>query len=262
MKFSRLRIDPINFIFPGLILLGWYLVTKTDIVAAYLLPGPGRILKVLIDFIGGNWGITPYSGKFIENLIASFIRVIGGFSIAVLIGLPMGFLTGRIPIAKRILDPTVHAIRTVPGIGWLPLAMVWFGLGEKTTIFLIALAAFFPIYINTAHGASEVASLLIRAGRMLGANRIDLFQTVIFPSAFPSAVVGLRLGLGISWAYLVLGELTGVSSGLGAVMMDSRMMGQVEMIIVTMACIAIMGVVTDRLLFMICLRIHPFMERR
>jgi sulfonate transport system permease protein len=136
--------------------------------------------------------------------------------------------------------------------------MVWFGVGERTTIFLIALAAFFPIYINTAHGASEVPCLLIRAGRMLGANKIALFKTVIFPSAFPSVMVGLRLGLGVSWAYLVLGELTGVTRGLGAVMMDSRMMGQVEMILASMVCIAIMGMLTDRLLLRICRSIFPY----
>ena len=258
MRQNRKKIDPVGFALPVLLLLGWYGMVEGGAIPSYLLPGPLSILQVMVDFANGVGKLTPYSGKLLENLSTSLLRVIVGFAIALAFGLLLGFLTGRIAVVKRILDPTVHAIRTVPGIGWLPIAMVWFGVGEGTTVFLIALAAFFPIYINTAHGASEVPVLLIRAGRMLGADKVSLFQTVILPSAFPSVVVGLRLGLGVSWAYLVLGELTGVSTGLGAVMMDSRMMGQVEMILVSMVCIAIMGILTDRFLLRICRWVLPY----
>lgn len=258
MKHRWTRIDPPGFVLPALLLLGWHWATNYGAIPPYLLPSPKSVWQVTMDFITGIEKLTPYSGKLLENLGASLLRVIAGFGIALVCGLLLGFLTGRIAIVKRIIDPLVQAIRTVPGIGWLPIAMVWFGVGEPTTIFLISLAAFFPIYINTAHGASEVPILLIRAARMLGANKFDLFRTVILPAAFPSVVVGLRLGLGVSWAYLVLGELTGVATGLGAVMMDSRMMGQVEMIIVSMICIAIMGTLTDRLLLRICRRILPY----
>lgn len=260
MKKLRGKIDPLGFVLPGILIVIWYFVTGSDIVAPYLLPSPEKLLRVMVDFIFG-WGkLTVYSGTFFENLIQSCMRVAAGFALAAFLGLTLGFATGRKILIKRIVDPAVNLIRTMPGIGWMPLAMVWFGVGEKTAIFLIALAAFFPVYINAAHGASEVPILLIRAGRMLGASKFTLFRTVILPAAFPSVVVGLRLGLGISWAYLVLGELTGVSKGLGAVMMDSRMLGQVEMIPVAMICIAILGRVTDLLLIRICHLIYPFDE--
>jgi sulfonate transport system permease protein len=257
MKNRWKKIDPVGFVMPTLLLAIWYFTSKYGNIPRYLLPSPENIIRVMVDFVSGTAKLTPYSGTLFGNLYASLFRVIAGFGIALIFGLLLGFLTGRLPIIKRIFDPTVHAIRTVPGIGWLPIAMVWFGVGERTTIFLISLAAFFPIYINTAHGVSEVPVLLLRAGRMLGAKKMTLITTVIFPSAFPSIVVGLRLGLGVSWAYLVLGELTGVSTGLGAVMMDSRMMGQVEMIIVSMLCIAVMGILTDRLLLQICKKALP-----
>jgi ABC-type nitrate/sulfonate/bicarbonate transport system, permease component len=176
------------------------------------------------------------------------LRVLRGFGLAAMLGLPLGLITGRSQLAKRFLDPTINLIRTVPGIGWLPLAMVWFGVGESTTIFLIALAAFFPIYINAAQGASNVSPMIIRAGEMLGAGKVTIFTTVIIPAAFPSLASGLRLGLGLSWAYLVLGELTGVTRGLGAVMMDSRMLGHVDLVMVAMIYIAILGWLSDRLL--------------
>lgn len=249
--------DPIGLLLPFLLLSAWYLTVTNGRLPSYVLPSPQNTLRVMLDFASGADGLTPYSGKLPENLSASFSRVFMGFGTAMIWGLPLGFLTGRIALAKRIIDPLIHALRTIPGIGWLPVSMVWFGVGERTTVFLISLAAFFPIYLNTVQGASAVPFLLLRAGSMLGASRIDLFRTIILPASFPSVVVGLRLGMGVSWAYLVLGELTGVSEGLGAVMMDSRMMGQTEMILVSMICIAVAGMLSDRLLLCMCRWIHP-----
>lgn len=260
MKHPWRNIDPVGFALPAMLLAIWFVAAKSGELPPYILPSPESIFHVMVDFASGAAKITPYSGKLFVNLLSSLLRVMTGFGIALIFGLLLGFLTGRNSAVKRMIDPLIHAIRTVPGIGWLPIAMVWFGVGEQTTIFLISLAAFFPIYINTAHGASEVPILLIRAGRMLGADKVTLFTTVILPSAFPAVVVGLRLGLGVSWAYLVLGELTGVSTGLGAVMMDSRMMGQTEMILVSMFCIAIMGILTDRLLLLVCKLIYPYQK--
>lgn len=175
MKHLTKKIDGLALILPIILLLLWYFMSRSNRIPEYLFPSPERLIQVIIDFILGKNHITPYSGMFIENLIASGIRVFFGFGIASFFGIVLGFLTGRINIIKRIFDPFIHMVRTVPGIGWLPLSMVWFGIGEKTTVFLIALAAFFPIYINVAHGASEVPELYIRAGRMLGASKLTLF---------------------------------------------------------------------------------------
>lgn len=258
MKLFKKKIDPMSLALPVSVIVIWYLSVETGMVRSYLLPSPKDIVLVMADFITGTAKLTPYSGQLVSHLTTSLTRVLIGFSIATFFGLLLGFLTGWIPMVKRMIDPAVHAIRTVPGIGWLPIAMVWFGVGEQTTIFLIALMSFFPTYINTAHGTSSVPPLLVRAGRMLGANKLTLFRTIVLPSAFPDITVGLRLGLGISWSFLVLGELTGVATGLGAVMMDSRMLGQTEMILVSMLCIAIMGLLTDRLLILICRMAYPF----
>ena len=242
------KIDFYGLIIPAFILTIWYLVTANGTVAPYLLPSPERLGRVAIDFALGNWQFTPYAGSLLEHAAASSLRVMRGFLLAACLGLSLGLLSGRFQIMKRIFDPTVNLIRAIPGIGWLPLAMVWFGVGEKTTLFLISLAAFFPIFINAVQGAANVPPLYLRAGMMLGANRLTLFTTVILPAALPSLVAGLRLGLGISWAYVVLGELTGVNSGLGAVMMDARMLGHVDIVMVTMIYIAILGWLSDRIL--------------
>lgn len=254
------RIDPVGLLLPIIFMMIWYLATLVGGVPSYILPSPQKLVQVLVDFTVAMEHYTPYAGKLMENLTASVLRVLGGFGLAAVTGLTLGMLTGRNVWAKRFFDPLIHMLRAVPGIGWLPLAMIWFGVGEKTTLFLIALAAFFPIYVNTAHGAAGVSPMLLRAARMLGADKVSLFTTVILPAAFPSIVVGLRLGLGVAWAYLVLGELTGVAKGLGAVMMDSRMLGHVDMVLAAMICIAILGKMTDTVLMAICNRLYPLRD--
>jgi sulfonate transport system permease protein len=171
-----------------------------------------------------------------------------GFFLAVSLGIPLGVLSGRMTICRRLISTTINGLRAVPGICWLPLALVWFGIGMRTTVFLVALAAFFPIYINTAAGTRQVSPLLYQAGAMLGVGRFRGIFAILLPAAMPQIISGLRLGLGLAWAYLVLGELTGVPSGLGAVIMDARMLGRIDIIIVGIIIIAVMGRFSDLLL--------------
>ncbi len=124
------------------------------------------------------------------------------------LGIPLGIISGRVGLIQKLLGTSINALRAVPGISWLPLSMVWFGIGIKTTVFLIALAAFFPIYINAEAGARQVDPVLLQAGAMMGTSRIRGTFAILIPGAMPQIIAGLRLGLGISWAYLVLGELT------------------------------------------------------
>lgn len=257
MRSALRTIDLTVLALPVSLLAAWYLVAETGQVPSYLLPSPKELVQVTKDFAWGGAGLTPYSGTLLEHVAASIMRVLSGFSLAAFLGLSLGLLTGRVSLIKRLMDPTIHLVRAVPGIGWLPLAMVWFGVGEKTTVFLIALAAFFPVYINAAHGFANVPVHLLRAGQMLGADKYALFRSVILPAAFPSLIVGLRLGLGVSWGFLVLGELTGVTKGLGAVMMDARLLGQTEMIPIAMICIGLLGKITDMLLMKVCNRVYP-----
>lgn len=254
---KRRTFDAVSLIVPAAVVLVWFATTTFGGVPAYKLPSPQRVLRVFLDFATGCFGITPFAGTLLVHLLYSLSRVLSGFLLAAVFGITLGFLTGRVSLLRRLLDPFVGLLRSIPGIGWLPIAIVWFGVGEGNTRFLITLAAFFPIYLNTMHAAASVPALSLRAGRMLGAKGVTLFRTVVFPSAFPGTVVGLRLGLGISWAYLVLGEVTGVTQGLGAVMTDGRMLGHVDIVLVTMAVIALAGKLTDWLLCRICRLLRP-----
>jgi NitT/TauT family transport system permease protein len=242
------------WILPLGILTLWFAVAETGVVPTYLMPHPVQVGKAAYSYIFGSTGQMPYAGRFLEDLTGSLSRVTLGFTLAAAVGVPAGMLSGRLAVVNRLLSNTVNAIRAVPGISWLPLAMVWFGIGMKTTVFLVALAAFFPIYLNTASGARQVKPIYYQAGAMMGVTRFRGVFAILLPSAMPHIISGLRLGLGISWAYLVLGELTGVPNGLGAVIMDARMLGRIDIIVVGIIIIAIVGRASDLVLFH-CMRL-------
>jgi sulfonate transport system permease protein len=233
---------------PAGCMVTWLAVSQTGTLPSYLLPHPVEVASAGYQYVLGALGTTPYAGRFLDDFLASLIRVGCGFLTAVVLGLPLGVVSGRIPTVQRLLGTSINGLRAVPGISWLPLAMVWFGIGTGTTLFLVALAAFFPIYLNAAVGARQVDPLLLQAGAMMGVSRARLVFAILLPAAMAHILTGLRLGLGISWAYLVLGELSGVPSGLGAVIMDARMGGRIDMIVVGIILIATIGRISDQLL--------------
>ncbi|MFH1057745.1 MAG: ABC transporter permease [Pseudomonadota bacterium] len=223
----------------------WVLLSRGGLTPAYLLPPPEQVLATAGVYFFAPLGSSPLAGRFWGDALASLGRVGGGFGLAALVGLPLGLVSGRLPFMQLFLSTFVNGVRAVPGIAWLPLALVWFGIGLKTTVFLVALAAFFPIYLGAASGARQVDPLILRAGAMLGLGRMRLILTVLVPATMPHVVTGLRLGLGLSFAYLVLGELTGVPDGLGATIMDARMLGRVDIIIMGILLIAGIGRLCD-----------------
>lgn len=236
------------WVIPVACVLAWLGVSELRLVPPYLLPHPREILDAGYAYVFGGPEAGMYAGRFATDLKASLVRVGAGFAVAAALGIPLGVMSGRLPVMDRLLSTTVNGIRAVPGISWLPLALVWFGIGLKTTVFLVALAAFFPIYINSASGVRQVSPVLLQAGAMMGVRRLRGTFAILLPSAMPAVISGLRLGLGISWAYLVLGELTGVQNGLGAVIMDARMVGRIDVIIVGIILIAMIGRISDQLL--------------
>jgi sulfonate transport system permease protein len=245
--------NPVRALQPWIIPFGilslWFVVSETGAVPNYLFPHPLQIGKAAYSYIFGSPGEMPYAGRFVDDLRSSLFRVALGFGLAVAVGIPIGILSGRLSSVNRLLSNPINAIRAVPGISWLPLAMVWFGIGMKTTVFLVALAAFFPIYLNTAAGARQVNPLHYQAGAMMGVTRLRGVFAILLPSSMSHIITGLRLGLGIAWAYLVLGELTGVPDGLGAVIMDARMLGRIDIIVVGIVMIAVVGRVCDLVLY-------------
>lgn len=247
MKKQRIH-AALPWIIPAAVLSGWFLASENGIIPGYLMPHPAEVAATAYLYIFGEPGQSPYAARFLPDAWASLVRIGAGFFIAASAGVPLGLMSGRLFLVHKLLSTTINGLRAVPGITWLPLAMVWFGIGMKTTVFLVAMAAFFPVYLNTASGAARVSPKLLQAGAMMGVGRLRGIFAILIPGAMPDIITGLRLGLGISWAYLVLGELTGVSRGLGAVIMDARMIGRIDVIVVGIIIIAGMGRISDLLL--------------
>jgi NitT/TauT family transport system permease protein len=157
-------------------------------------------------------------------------------------------LIGRSKLIRELVDPTLQVLRPVPVTAWLPLSMIFFGLGPNAAIFLVFLGAFYPIVLNTTFGVRSVDVKLFEAAAMLGCGGSSLFRQVVLPAASPAIFNGLRLGHGFSWILIVVGEMTGVQEGLGAVIMDARMLSRADLVIAGMVVIGIAGFVTDRIL--------------
>ncbi|MFO7494379.1 MAG: ABC transporter permease [Desulfobacterales bacterium] len=242
---SRLNARLLPWTIPAGALLAWIFVSASGLAPPYLLPHPMSVVKSGHIYVFGPADAGTYAGRFLGDARASLLRVVLGFGLAALLGIPLGILSGRLTVVRDLMSTPVNALRAVPGICWLPLALVWFGIGVKTTVFLVALAGFFPVYLNAAAGARQINPLLYQSGAMMGVGRLRGVFAILIPGAMPQIITGLRLGLGIAWAYLVLGELTGVPDGLGAVIMDARMLGRIDIIAVGIIIIAVFGRLSD-----------------
>jgi NitT/TauT family transport system permease protein len=231
---------------PLLLLLGWDVAVSLS--GTRLIPPPKDVWFMLWDFAFGGIYDDAFSATLSLHLWKSVTRVYGGFFTAAMVGIPLGLLIGRIKLIRDLLDPTLQLLRPVPVTAWLPLSMIFFGIGPNAAIFLVFLGAFYPIVFNTIFGVKSVDGRLFEAALMLGCSGSSLFRQVVLPASMPSILNGLRLGHGFAWILIVVGEMTGVPEGLGAVIMDGRMLSRTDLIIAGMIVIGITGYATDRLL--------------
>lgn len=209
-------------------------------------PSPWAVLVRTWDLAFGSSEAT--SGSLWRHTAASTLRVANGFVLAALLAVPLGLLMGRIRFIMNLFDSTVSLLRPIPVTAWAPLALLLIGFGDRSTIFLILIAAFFPILINTIAGAANVSPRLLEAAAMLGTPNWKTFFTVVLPSSMHSITSGLRVGLGLSWVVLVVGETVGIRTGLGALITQARDMSRTDIIIAGMVVIGIAGLLSDRLL--------------
>jgi len=247
--FSRLRNPLLAVLFPGAVLVIWHFTTYGQKFT--LIPPPSDVGVALWDLAFGGINDDAYSRTLHIHLLASLSRVYGGFAIALAVALPLGLLIGRIALVRQVLDPTLQVLRPIPVTAWLPLAMIMFGLGPRSAFFLVCLGAFYPILINTIFGVRTVDARLFEAASMLGCTGTAQFFRVVLPASLPAIFTGLRLGLGFAWVVIVVGEMTGVQTGLGAIIMEARQLSRTEIVICGMIVIGVAGFISDRLVMMI-----------
>jgi NitT/TauT family transport system permease protein len=247
--FTRARDPLLAVLFPGAVLVVWHFATYGQ--KYNLIPPPSEVALALWDLTFGGINDDAYSRTLHVHLLASLSRVYGGFAIALAVALPLGLMIGRIALVRRVLDPTLQVLRPIPVTAWLPLAMIMFGLGPRSAFFLVCLGAFYPILINTIFGVRTVDPRLFEAASMLGCEGTAQFFRVGLPASLPAIFTGLRLGLGFAWVVIVVGEMTGVQTGLGAIIMEARQLSRTEIVICGMIVIGIAGFISDRLVMLL-----------
>ncbi|WP_211249407.1 ABC transporter permease [Nocardioides aequoreus] len=236
-----------------LIVLLWDLGVRGQWVLVFgikmaFLPPPVEVARLLWDFAFGGLYDDAYSAALWEHLGASTSRVLAGFGLATAIGVPLGVLMGRFVWVNAALDPAVNLFRPIPATAWVPLVLLIIGFGNQATVFLITLSAFFPILLNTLAAVKEVPPRMVEAGRMLGTSGWGILLKVVVPAATPGIVSGLRIGLGLAWVILVLGEANGIDTGLGAMITLAREQVRTDRVVVGMIVIGLAGFLSDRVL--------------
>lgn len=212
------------------------------------LPYPTDVAVSLADFAVGGIRDDAFSGQLWGHLGASIGRVAAGFGLATALAVPLGILMGRFYVVHALFDVMISSFRPIPATAWVPLVMLLIGYGDQSTIFLIALSAFFPILLGTISGAREVSPRLVEAAQMLGSKPAEVLYKIIVPASAPAIINGLRIGLGLAWVVLVIGEIFGITEGLGATIALARDLVRTDLIVVGMICIAVAGFLSDRLL--------------
>jgi len=210
---------------------------------AILMPGPLDVFWTGVDLV--------QSGELQRDILASMSRVLQGFCIAAVAGVGLGMVVGRSRLLENLIDPMLEVLRPIPPLAFLPMMVLWFGIGEASKIAFIAYAAFFPIFTTTLEGIKYVDPLLLRAASSLGATQRDLFRYVVLPAAMPGIITGLRLGFGLSFFVIVAAEFIAADSGLGYLINDARTFFLVSQMLLGAAVIGIIGFTFNRLLRML-----------
>jgi NitT/TauT family transport system permease protein len=240
-------------IVPVALLILWTVAVERQWVTQGIVPSPVQVAKSWHRWIfgGPGLGLSPYSGTWVANVVYSARRVLEGFFLAALVGIPLGLLIGWNRLVARVVDPSIQLLRPVPITAWLPFSIAVFGIYDTSALFLIGLGAFYPIVVNTTHGVRDTNLLLLRAARMLGAGPGTILTKVVFRSALPSIFTGLRLGIGVAWTAVIVAEMIAVKSGLGYVLWDAYYVGRMDICVATMFSVGLLGFASDRIIQLI-----------
>ncbi len=224
----------------GFVLVVWQLVVVITQASPAVLPSPARTA-------GALWDLTV-SGKILTHTGASLGRVFSAWLLAAAVAIPLGLMQATHPRLERLLDPLIELFRPISPLAWIPMAILWFGIGESGKVFIIFIATFFPILLNTVSGVKGIDPVLVRAGQVLGCNNDRrLFWSVMLPAAMPTILVGLRISFGTGWAAIIAAELVAANKGLGYLIANGMEILRSDLVLAGMIIIALLGVAVDSL---------------
>ena len=229
-----------GWILPIILASGWELLARAGVVDTSLFSSPSQIAAELSKLAA--------SGELLAHLETTFLRVVSGFAIGLSAATLLGAVTGYSGFTRRLVDPTLQSLRSIPSMAWVPLFLLWLGIGESSKIALIALGVFFPVYLNLMNAVRSVDRKLVEVGLANGFRGFALVKTVVLPASLPAYLVGLRQGLSLGWMFVVAAEIMGASRGLGYLLIDGQATGRPAIMIASVILFAICGKVSDGLL--------------
>jgi NitT/TauT family transport system permease protein len=210
-------------------------VVKTE---SAIFPTPWQVVTGAMELVE--------DGTLWDHIGASLFRVGAGFGLAVLVGIPLGLWMGWVSGAYRTFNPIFQMLRPISPIAWIPVAILWFGVGEVSPIFLIFISSVFPLIVQTTSGVHTIDRRYLRAAANIGVPRSVLFRQVVIPAVLPEIIVGMRIGIGVAWLVVVAAEMIALRSGLGYLIMDSRNAGnRYDLVIAAMIIIGTIGLMLD-----------------
>jgi sulfonate transport system permease protein len=224
----------------AVILVMWQALSQLGYIKPLILPPPSQVALAF-------WDLTR-SGAMFRHVGISVLRVLEGFGIAAILGLGLGVAIGLSRTLDRLTDLIIQVVKPIPPIAWIPLAILWFGIGEESKVYIIFLGAFFPIVINTIDGIRQTDHKYVEVARILEVPRFKFIRKVVIPGAYPAIMTGIRVGLMVAWMCVVSAELIAASSGIGYLIMDARQLSQSDVVLVGMITIGVIGKLMDSMI--------------
>jgi sulfonate transport system permease protein len=237
---SRLRNWLLALAIPVAFAVAWEVAVRFGVAPGRLMPPPSRLAHTAFALAA--------SGELQVHVAATMTRVVIGFAIGATAGTLIGMLTGASDTARRLLDPSIQALRAIPSIAWVPIFILWFGIFETSKLALIALGVFFPVYLGMLSAIQGVDRKLVEVGRVFGFSNIGIMLRIIWPAVLPTWIASLRSGLGLGFMFVVAAELMGASEGVGYLLLDGQQMGRADSILVAMIIFALLGKISDGVL--------------
>jgi len=228
------RLRPVVFI--AVLLVAWQIAVTRH--PGHILPGPWGVVGGIADLLR--------HGLLFKYVVASLFRVSWGFGLAAILAIPLGLTIGWYRRAEMAINPLVQVFRPISPLAWIPLAILWFGVGDSASVFLIFLGCFFPLLLTAINAVRNIPAVYINAGRNFGLGPADLVYRVLYPAVIPQLLIGLRITLGVAWLVVVAAEMIAVDSGLGFLIVDARNAGnRYDLVVAGMVIIGLIGLLLD-----------------
>jgi sulfonate transport system permease protein len=237
---SRFARPALGLLLPVGAALAWELIVWLGYSNGRLVPPPSRVFETIVDL--------AKSGELSRHIVATLTRVVVGFGLGVIAGTIMGAISGYWALARRLIDPTVQALRAIPSIAWVPLFILWLGIFETSKVALIAVGVFFPVYLGVMGAILSVDRKIVEVGRTFRLSGFAMIRRILLPAVLPAYVVSLRVGLGLGWMFVVAAEFMGASEGLGYLLIDGQQLGKPAQILAAIVIFAVLGKLTDWLI--------------